>query len=1376
MKACTPGRELVAGSRTADDAACVTCTVGTFSTANGTQPCSPHTARVCVAGKEVLVPGTSTTDTKCGAVPKKPPAAPLNNITEAIGSIDTAVNKLNKNRTISTVEATRARADLVGSIADIVNARTRGIGGGTDEAVGNGGAGGGSTPTPEETALESLRGASLGVRTSTMDALVGALANATANSSQIDPDTASVAIMVLYNVTALATAIRVGFSTAATVEIVRTLSSVLDARGGTTPDDNVRSIPAVIDAVVACGQSTLQVTAKNVALSSVRSEAAQLGWAAAFKVEESAASSSLPSALSVVADGRLDLPIQVRLGGAELFKWGGGAVRTTLVQYAAAHNPFWPSMFQSTDAVSVSITPAGSSGNGTAPANDFAARRRRLQSTGTEAMETATCPSAAAARRRRRLVATTAASAKADGVRTMNVTFQVRTQKWEDGSAGTASADNITYTTTDACGKNTTHTANTVVLPGAGDSADSAAAPSKMMWCAWWSEGGWRTEGCSAVDITTTPTTTTTSSATKTGPSNPSNMTAVTCRCLIEVPVEKEGGGDAGYHGDFGIVNYAFNRIAESFTAADVPFVPSLPCILICGIPTLLYLVFVVWAKTCRTDDVRSAIAAEKARKNKTQRSARGGKSMGGGKRQSDSGVGREELDVFDDSARTSSTSFAGGSTDLANIMRGRGASASFGDEGLCEIANPMHTPRSSRRKVLDMAGGKSRTNSAVETSGEIDIVNPMRSPSVDVDAKHGDEVAAGTGGNPHHHQLSITVVGGEGGEGDEGDEFDDDDFEEETPRGASGSILKHLFGKHREPTTTSPGKSISVSADGTPLPGEHQHPLHEHHHVISPTTGHILVYTLFGVRYDGRASKDPELVRTEVGHGLLWWWWRAMKKHHDVLAPFLAPYNPYRSPVYYLTIALAKYIACVASGTLLYHLHLCFNWSSSVVGSNEEGEHAAGGVVMNMVTTSWWAGKFSLVALSLVVQKFPMMFVSSFFNREKRRAVKQDKEKRRQSRREYRSRSAGGSRSGPTSGSRSGSGSRGSPGRIGGDGDGRNSCASAALERARTSFPWGVLFVFMCTFFGVAFVLTSRGYLESSSADETGKPCGCRGIGGEADATEDWLFLVSGIVLFRMFIWRPLYVLSGACFHRRLAMKDLEEADEDAEVDRLWEENVRSHSVDAFTAERKERMKVVIARSRSRRGLPVGVEGGGDAGGSGAGGGAEGGVGGRALNSPIGFQEGLARGVRKLKKTISSTSAASAASVASVASTSTSAAAHNDGRSRGESRGQRPESVRRRPTSTKRLKKRISWNPTTVNEGAVGAAPGEGGMEVEMHELQRVTAHVTAAPMPPMPPTVSDPRKKKNKMPPVAPSSGGNGQMVATDGDESPRNSSICI
>jgi hypothetical protein len=863
-------------------------------------------------------------------------------------------------------------------------------------------------------------------------------------------------------------------------------------------------------------------------------------------------------------------------------------------------------------------------------------------------------------------------------------------------------------------------------------------------------------------------------------------MTAVTCRCLIEVPVEKEGGGDAGYHGDFGIVNYAFNRIAESFTAADVPFVPSLPCILICGIPTLLYLVFVVWAKTCRTDNVRSAIAAEKARKGKTQISARGGKSTGGGKCQLDSGVGGEELDVFDDSARTSSTSFAGGSTNLANIVRGRGASAAFGDEGLCEIANPMHTPRSSRTQVLDMAGGKTRTKSAVETSGEIDSVNPMRIPSVDVDAKHGDEAAAGTGGNPHHHQLSITVAGGEGGEGDA---FDDDDFEEETPRGASGSILKHLFGKHRESLTRSQGKSISVSADGTPLPGEPQHPLHEHHHVISPTTGHILVFTLFGVRYDGRASKDPELVRTEVGHGLLWWWWRAMKKHHDVMAPFLAPFDPYRSPVYYLTIALAKYIACVASGTLLYHLHLCFNWSSGVVGSNEEGEHAAGGVVMNMVTSSWWAGKFSLVALSLVVQKFPMMFVSSFFNREKRRAIKRDKEKRRQSRRAYRSRSAGGSRSRPRSGPGSGTGSwpgsgtgsRSSPDRIGGDGDGdgRNSCASAALERARTSFPWGVLFLFMCTFFGVAFVLTSRGYLESSSADETGRPCGCRGIGGEADATEDWLFLVSGIVLFRMFIWRPLYVLSGACFHRRLAMKDLEEADEDAEVDRLWEEDARAHAEDAFTADRKERMKAVIARSRSRRGLPVGVGGGGDAGGNGAEGGAGGGagrgVGGKAMNSPIGFQEGFARGVRKLKKTISSTSAA-----ASGASTSTSAAARNDGRSCGESRGQRPESVRRRPTSTNRLKKRISWNPTTVNEGAVGAAPGEGEMEVEMHELQRVTAHVTAAPMPPMPPTVSDPRKKKNKMPPVAPPSsddGGTGQVVATYGDVvSPRISSICI
>ena len=42
-----------------------------------------------------------------------------------------------------------------------------------------------------------------------------------------------------------------------------------------------------------------------------------------------------------------------------------------------------------------------------------------------------------------------------------------------------------------------------------------------------------------------------------------------------------------------------------------------------------------------------------------------------------------------------------------------------------------------------------------------------------------------------------------------------------------------------------------------------------------------------------------------------------------------------------------------------------------------------------------------------------------------------------------------------------------------------------------------------------ITFVLTSKGFLESSQGDDQGAPCGCRGIAGDEETLGQWLELV---------------------------------------------------------------------------------------------------------------------------------------------------------------------------------------------------------------------------------------------------------------------------
>ena len=94
--------------------------------------------------------------------------------------------------------------------------------------------------------------------------------------------------------------------------------------------------------------------------------------------------------------------------------------------------------------------------------------------------------------------------------------------------------------------------------------------------------------------------------------------------------------------------------------------------------------------------------------------------------------------------------------------------------------------------------------------------------------------------------------------------------------------------------------------------------------HLVSSTasmsTGHAAINAIFGVHH--AANKPASTLRRDLRRGVMWWWWTAMKRHHDMLAPFLAPSGePGRTTAYFLSMMLAKYATCIASGTLLYHM-----------------------------------------------------------------------------------------------------------------------------------------------------------------------------------------------------------------------------------------------------------------------------------------------------------------------------------------------------------------------------------------------------------------------------------------------------------------------
>ena len=54
----------------------------------------------------------------------------------------------------------------------------------------------------------------------------------------------------------------------------------------------------------------------------------------------------------------------------------------------------------------------------------------------------------------------------------------------------------------------------------------------------------------------------------------------------------------------------------------------------------------------------------------------------------------------------------------------------------------------------------------------------------------------------------------------------------------------------------------------------------------------------------------------------ILWWWWQGMIRHHDMLAPFLAPDDDNgKGRDYHAAMMIAKYAATVGVCTMLFHL-----------------------------------------------------------------------------------------------------------------------------------------------------------------------------------------------------------------------------------------------------------------------------------------------------------------------------------------------------------------------------------------------------------------------------------------------------------------------
>ena len=1058
---CGPGQGVKAGTANTDTS-CVACATGMFSAAFDGNACALHTVAKksagCGAG-EKLQEGTPTSDHSCVVAaayttttttpaPTGPPAK------EVLDEIKKETETINKD---------------LDSLKDLLTPTGNGGGGGGGgggDGGGTGSAGGAVTPvspakekqmkdirkkivdglkavmkkgSDASTSVKDLDQATPEEKQATVNNAIDTLAVATGNSSQIDPDTASDVVETLKSVTTLAKNIKVFFPPAAQKKVIESLSSALNARGTEAPNDAMRSIPDIIDSVVATGGggvgTTVEIKTEQIA---VRSVAAAPAAATGQFITAYAAPTTTTGSDGAVLPGtptapdELDAPVRMALPstlgfggddtGGSVGGGGGGSVKTTLVQYNAATHPFRSAEDAIRGGRSTDITSIRMDYQGTA-----ASSRRALGSEvgtvpGSWAFSEAWTPpgdwsgwvsgvhgyaagcgagSAAAWRRRRqsrrRLVE---GQTGVDGVDTaplfINLSFAIKSRLFnpedelldmsERDKADTqkdtedVQARTVTYETTDACGHNQTIEARTAVMPRKALEAGGADADPDM-WCAWWSSDdmAWKTDGCSVTNVT--------------------SEVAVHCLCIIKQPTRSV------FHGDFGIVDYAFSRIAKSFDLST-PFQASLASTLVCTIPVIIFLLLLFRAKVLKCINAKENRRAEA---------------------ESTQVAEARKLGLYHPHPAVNNLDVS--------------------------VTNPMHSPDNKSNKksaTLDENDGDDTAADAVANAVADAVALELGMTGV-------TGVPGATGGDTAKSQKSQKL---------KTKRTSEQRLTKLPVNGWAWDIIDKN-GVRRRSTLTR--HNANLQADGK-LAQENVNPL---------------MKGMFGVtlqKFDSSILED----RTLSLHGARSFcltFWGAVKLNHDLLAPFLAPYELGKGDEYYAAMFLAKYMASIASGTCLYHLHTCFKWGDLL------DERQAG--TSNLSSLTWWGGKALLVVMSLVLQKIPMVGVQALFKAERNRRRK----------------------------------------RLAGRG---STCSLGPLAW----LSWAVM-VSLC--FAVTFVLTSKGFLESGkSEDEGGVPCGCQGLRASKDVESEWLFLLLVIVLMRVLVVRPAQILTIVALQYKRAKHEL--------------------------------------------------------------------------------------------------------------------------------------------------------------------------------------------------------------------------------------------
>ena len=136
---------------------------------------------------------------------------------------------------------------------------------------------------------------------------------------------------------------------------------------------------------------------------------------------------------------------------------------------------------------------------------------------------------------------------------------------------------NTTYESTDACGITKNRTTNTITGKGPNGT-------DRHLWCSRWSEqrDTWVTEGCTVTQL---------SENSSSMASNATTGATVTCKCSVVLPADTK---DDSFSADVSLVAiYAFSRVSNTFER-DTPVDVSPRVVLLCGVPTFLFLVLLV--------------------------------------------------------------------------------------------------------------------------------------------------------------------------------------------------------------------------------------------------------------------------------------------------------------------------------------------------------------------------------------------------------------------------------------------------------------------------------------------------------------------------------------------------------------------------------------------------------------------------------------------------------------------------------------------------------------------------------------------------------------------------------------------------------------